>query len=206
MARLAAAVVCLGVALCAVIPAAYIPLWILSVGATEYGHWFVLAPALVAIAGSPRSLTGFLALLLLCGAACALFLSSLFQAIPVAQGLPDRLAAAFGHLPPGGEPLSLATLWFGKPAAPVPRETYSFAEHETGKLDLFFYRALSSTPAPCVLVLHTGGWNSGSADEFVEFNCRLARLGYGVAAMDTGSRRGGNGPRNAKTCWTRSGS
>ena len=59
-----------------------------------------------------------------------------------------------------------------------------YAEHETGKLHLYFYRARSNRPSPCVVVLHTGGWDSGTPDEFVEFNSRLAGLGYSVAAIE----------------------
>ena len=39
-------------------------------------------------------------------------------------------------------------------------------------------------PAPCVVVLHTGGWDRGSRREFLPLNNYLAKEGYAVAAID----------------------
>jgi len=38
--------------------------------------------------------------------------------------------------------------------------------------------------APCIVILHTGGWNRGTSDEFTPFSQLLARNGYAVAAIE----------------------
>lgn len=64
----------------------------------------------------------------------------------------------------------------------MPIETLTYSAHSGLALD--FYRAIGKTPAPCVVLLHGGGWNGGSRAEIAHFNHWLARLGYAVAAID----------------------
>jgi acetyl esterase/lipase len=72
----------------------------------------------------------------------------------------------------------------GKGAPAVSAEVVPFAEHDGDPLSFHFYRAVAQSAAPCVIVLHTGGWNGGSWDEFQAFNSHLARRGYAVAVVD----------------------
>ena len=44
-----------------------------------------------------------------------------------------------------------------------------------------FYPAIGSSPAPCVIVIHGGGWDSGDRGQLAHFNYLLARKGYAVA-------------------------
>jgi acetyl esterase/lipase len=54
----------------------------------------------------------------------------------------------------------------------------------SGQLSLDFYPAFGREHAPCVILVHGGGWNGGSAGELPHFNHWLARSGYAVAAID----------------------
>jgi acetyl esterase/lipase len=54
-------------------------------------------------------------------------------------------------------------------------------------LRLDFFRATVAAekqPAPCALVIHGGGWDSGDRTQFADFNRELAQLGCAVAAID----------------------
>ena len=52
--------------------------------------------------------------------------------------------------------------------------------------DFDFYPAQNSSnqPAPCILVIHGGGWDSGSRKDLDPLNYYLAQLGYNVVAID----------------------
>jgi acetyl esterase/lipase len=76
-------------------------------------------------------------------------------------------------------PFSFAGLFAAGPA-PVSAETLRYS----GELALDFYRAVGKSPAPCVVVIHGGGWDGGSREEIAHFNHWLARAGYAVAAID----------------------
>ena len=181
--RLALALLSFAVGLLAVAPTPTIPLFKLSVGATEYGHWLVLLPLLLLASGSWRGSLG-LASVLLSLAACGLFLSSAVRAQRYARALPAELAGAFATGEKGdARPFAWRVLWFAPAVVPVKVEAHEFAEHDGAKLAFRFYRCPSRTPAPCVVVIHGGGWESGSPDEFTAFNHRLAQRGYAVAAM-----------------------
>jgi acetyl esterase/lipase len=53
----------------------------------------------------------------------------------------------------------------------------------SGELSLDFYRAVGRANAPCVLLVHGGGWDSGARGELPQFDHWLARRGYAVAAI-----------------------
>jgi acetyl esterase/lipase len=63
-------------------------------------------------------------------------------------------------------------------------QTLDYAEHNNEKLSIDFYPAQGRENAPCVLVLHGGGWDTGNRKEFETFNHFMAQRGYAVAAMD----------------------
>ncbi|MFI5338117.1 MAG: alpha/beta hydrolase, partial [Opitutales bacterium] len=50
-------------------------------------------------------------------------------------------------------------------------------------LALDFYAAAGDTRAPCLLVIHGGGWDSGDRTQLAEWNHRWAARGYAVAAL-----------------------
>jgi len=155
--------------------------WKLALLAGEFGHWVALLPLVLFIAAwllraGHATLTS--ATLLAAGAAMALLLKPSLQAWRIGAGLPDTLARAFG---PAGAPARSAFSFgrlFTKGPAAVPSETMEFAP----SLALDFYRAVDAKgPAPCVIVVHGGGWDSGERGQIAQFNYWLARQGCAVA-------------------------
>jgi acetyl esterase/lipase len=160
-------------------------LWKISIGATEYGHWFVVVPLSLAIlCRFHNTLSGTTTVISLITA--AIFLFPHFSAMNLSRSLPAKIEQSFGKATVGkemGEAFHWSRLWFGpSPAASVPiREVYT---HNGGEEQyLLFFRSASDTPSPCIIVLHTGGWDSGSPDEFSSMNHHLASLGYAVASL-----------------------
>lgn len=177
----------LGCSCLAIFPAPNTFLWILAIGATEYGHWFVFVPMLLMFVGRRTAQARGISVLSLL--ACVLFLSPLLRAISVRDGVCRETCRIFpvadaGVVGKQGPWLRMYDLWFGKNERPVVPENIPFAEHEGVPLSLRFYRAIAQGTAPCVVVLHTGGWTGGSTDEFQEFNSHFARRGYAVAVVE----------------------
>lgn len=180
-------------------------LWIVAIGVTEWGYWLV--PFMLAAAcwpsfkrGSggaeiPRSWlwTGRLGrLLALVGA--GLLLSPLVRALPVADRLEQGLAAAFPLSPAPssatrpssawGSPLHMAHLVSGMLQEPVQRSSLVYATPGGEPLQLDVYRSAGrSSPAPAVLVVHGGSWQSGDRSQLADLNDYLASRGYVVAAV-----------------------
>ena len=158
--------------------------WKLAVLAGEYGHCLALVPLLVATlawlargnAPAPALATG-----LVCAVAFGLLLKPCTEAWLLARTLPEKLATQFGRVEITRAPFSLGALFRGRPAS-VPVETMKFS----GELALDFYRPAppGAKPAPCVIVVHGGGWDAGDRTELAHLNHWLARRGYAVAAID----------------------
>lgn len=182
--RLVLALLSFAVGLLAVAPVPTVPLFKLSVVATEFGHWLVLLPLLLLALGPWRGALGLPAALLAL-AAGALLLSSAVRAWHGARTLPGAFDRAFSTVAEGPTAPAFAwrRLWFAPAPVPVKVEVREFAEHDGQKLVFHFYRSAARAPAPCVVVIHGGGWESGSPDEFTAFNQLLARRGYAVAAI-----------------------
>ena len=182
--RLVLALAGFALALLAVAPTPTVLLFKLSVVATEFGHWLLLLPLAVLALGPWRGVPA-VASVLLALAAGALFLSSAVRAQRLARTLPEEMARAFSTTTARAEtpPFAWRRLWFAPAIAPVPMELHEFAEHDGAALALRFFRSPARTPAPCVLVIHGGGWEGGTPDEFPAFHHHLARRGYAVAAM-----------------------
>lgn len=160
-------------------------LWKISIGATEYGHWFVLAPLSIAfLCRFQNTLSGITTVISLLAA--AIFLFPHFSAIILSRTLPARIEQSFGKAAAGkemGEAFRWSRLWFGpSPVLSVPvREVYA---HNGGEEQyLLFFRSASKKSSPCIVVVHTGGWDSGSPDEFGTMNHHLASQGYAVASI-----------------------
>lgn len=160
-------------------------LWKISVGATEFGHWFFVLPLAIALYGRFQNpMYGTTTVISLFTVAILLFPG--FSAMTVARSLPQRLEQAFGKIEEqqlSSIPFAWSTLWFGSSAYKGSKEKFTYALHNNEELYCNFYRAQSPTPAPCIIVIHTGGWDSGSSDEFETMNHYLASKGYGVAAL-----------------------
>jgi acetyl esterase/lipase len=169
-------------------PAPTFRLWQISILATEYGHWLAAAALALALAGWRGGWPGLTGAGL-AGLAAILFLLPVFQAWRIGATLPDALERAFGPLT--GEAknrqpaaFSFSTLWFGSAPPAKNPERLEFARHGDLALGLYFYRSANASPLPTVVVIHGGGWNGGSPEEFEAFNRRLAQAGYAVAAIE----------------------
>ncbi len=154
--------------------------WRLSILAGEFGSWLALVPLAIFGYEAWRAENSVAATLTLAtaGLAAALLLKPAFQAGRLARALPNRLEAAFGPAEPARSPFAFTQV-FARGPKPVAVETMAYS----GNLSLDFYRAIGRTPAPCVIVLHSGGWNSGERGELPAFNRWLAGRGYAVAAI-----------------------
>ena len=185
--RLLLALVCLLIASLAILPAPSILLFQLKLGATEYGHWLAAAPLVLMLAGRRQTGTDTAAVTVAL-LAVVLFLSSAFRAAVSAPGFVRAMDGAFPRSESSSQkrraPFSWRHLWRWQTPAPVEVQTLEFAEHAGEKLELDFFPPETEEAAPCVIVLHTGGWDSGRREQFLALNHYLARSGYGVAAID----------------------
>lgn len=164
--------------------------WKLAILVSEFGHALILLPVLlvavvlVQSGGRPSPVQAVTILVALLTAVS--LLRPTVTAWRLAQGMPDRLAKAFGATLPDRKPIEVSALWAVSPEAKVAietREVRTPGVEEPLKMD--FYRAVrpAGEPAPCVVMIHGGGWDSGDRTQLSALNHRLARRGYAVAAI-----------------------
>jgi acetyl esterase/lipase len=154
-------------------------LWKASILAGEFGHLLVVLPvAIGAVAWwQGGSLRGVIAGV--CVVAAAGLLRPVVQAMWIAQALPAKLEAAFGKVAMERAAFSAGGL-FTRATERVPVETRLVA----AGLPMGFYRAVGRAgAAPCVVMIHGGGWDNGDRGQLPEVNHHLARRGYAVAAV-----------------------
>lgn len=137
--------------------------WQLQLVTTEFGHWLALL-SLVLIYPAMQSSRWSAPLFLLL--ACV-FLIPAFQASRIAkeQGLP----------------FSWFRLWLPLHRArfEVQTERRSYWKDGDDSLDIVIYRLVGANkPLPCLLIAHTGGWDSGDPGEFIGANTELASHGF----------------------------
>ena len=143
-------------------------LWKVALLTQELGHWVSLAA--------------------LFGACAAFWNFKDWQGRTL--GLAHVLAAAFLLIPAMGVAsltpgFQWARLWlpwiYSHPQVIVSRESYG----KGPEMDIIVYRpAAMAPPRPWVLVVHGGGWDSGTAEEFEQWNTELASHGLVVLAMN----------------------
>ncbi|MDF3056277.1 MAG: hypothetical protein K0R17_492 [Rariglobus sp.] len=154
-------------------------LWKASILAGEFGHLLIVLPVVIgAVAwGWGGGLRGVI--VAVCAMAMAGLLRPVVQAMGIAETLPAKLGSAFGKVELARPAFSVGGL-FAREADKVPVETRVAG----GGLPMDFYRAAGrTTPAPCVVMIHGGGWDNGDRGQLPEVNHHLARLGYAVAAV-----------------------
>jgi acetyl esterase/lipase len=176
-----------GVALLTAVKAPTVATWRMAVLAGEFGHFLMVLPLGLAVwvvtrgPGEGGVILG--ATLVACAVATGLLLKPSVQARRVAMELPERLERAFGKVDSGREAFSVRG-FFATGGAEVSAETRVFAHGGTEDvLSLDFYRARGRTGAPCVVVVHGGGWDSGDRSQMADMNAHLARRGFAVAAV-----------------------
>jgi acetyl esterase/lipase len=190
--RLGGGSFCLTVALLALLPAPTTLLWLLAIGVTEWGYLAAPLPLLLFLPGWRFTWCGRLGAGLGLAASFLLLLTP-FRAFPVAQGLPLQVAGAFGASVPRATigaparpaPLVLAHLVRGISSPEVRRNNriYRNVGGQALTLDLYFPR-MAEGPAPGVIVVHGGGWQTGNSGDLPELNTYLAARGYLVASIN----------------------
>lgn len=148
--------------------------WKTALAASEYGHWLALFPlglaglALAEPAGPARAAVIALALTAAAG---------LLRPALTAWRLGRRL---------GPDAFSWRRLYLRRPDRAVPATTETYATSAGAPLALDFYpahRAPGAGPAPCLVVIHGGGWDSGDRTQLAAWNHRWAARGWAVAAL-----------------------
>ena len=137
--------------------------WQLQLAATEFGHWLALLSLVLMYPAAQSSRW----LVLVC-----LLLAVVFF-IPAVQA--SRIAAAQG--------LRFSWLRLWQPVHTenyrVQRERRTYWREGDEALDVVIYRPVGvDKPLPCLLIAHTGGWDSGDPGEFAGANTELASHGY----------------------------
>jgi acetyl esterase/lipase len=161
--------------------------WWLALLAAEYGHFLVVLPLALggwaAVRAASLGVGSTASTIVACVLATGLFLKPTVQAMRVGRGLPEELGRAFGVVAMERSAFSLRG-WFAMGAEAVVPEPRVFAHAGTADaLTLDFYRADGNTRAPCVMVVHGGGWDSGDRTQLAALNSHLARRGFAVAAV-----------------------
>ena len=157
-------------------------MWKVTLGITEYGHRLTLVVVLGAFlaAWRRRRVAAGFALM-----ASVVLLLPLMQAIRSARDLPHEIATAFQLDEPLQKPaLDFSDLWFGSALEPVALRRLVYASAGGEERGVIFFESQTRRPAPCLVLIHSGGWDSGSAEEFPEWNHHWARQGYAVAAIE----------------------
>lgn len=167
-----------------------VPGWKLALVATEFGHWVALVPAGLALVswfalgGGPR-----VCVLLLNTAAVAMLLSPAVRAVAVARkadlAWTSSGLAAFA-VTDSERGIRWGALWQGADDSLPVGETHIFVRRDGVELALDFFRppASRATPAPCVVVVHGGGWDSGERTQLPAMNSALVANGFAVASVD----------------------
>lgn len=160
--------------------------WKTAIAAKEYGHWFALLALLsfaVLIRKKDASAKLLAGIYLLTGMAFLFPLTTAFIH-------EERYTQELLNIPPvkPGEELNLVdlpTLITGFDFDETPLEKVDYVRYNTESLSLDFYPPQNAQrPAPWILVVHAGGWDSGSSDQLPFVNQILAKHGYGVAAIN----------------------
>lgn len=177
------AILCLLLALPVVLPIPTLWGWKLTLIVTELGHWLALLALIVTLIG--WHLHGaFRAITILPAAAVILFLIPTGMAWVISHSLSAKLQKAFGPSAVSAEsPLSLGTLFFGRPPKSISSRVIFYAEEGTEKRSLFLYTAPADRPVPCLIMIHSGGWENGRPEEFPTWSHHWVSKGYAVASI-----------------------
>ncbi len=151
--------------------------WKMTLLATEYGHRLAVVALGVALIGV--ACNGWIAR---AGTVCLfmailLWLVPLYQALMIGGRLPQMMKAD------NESSVSWRGLWLGHKPELLPPEELAYTKDSDGERRVYFYRAQNHAEAPCIVVLHSGGWENGRADEFPEWSSQWAAQGYAVACV-----------------------
>ena len=157
------------------LPASRIWMWKATILATEYGHQIALLAwggALLALRNFKRSQLAFFSCL-----AAGIILS-----LPLlsCHWMEAPLRAELDKVFPIKNSASLPAV----SSADITPTSYVYAKPAGKSLALDFYPARNHTHAPCVLIIHGGGWDGGDRTQLSPLNSWLAARGFAVASID----------------------
>lgn len=161
-------------------------IWKVALAVGEYGVWFL--PLAIGLGGIAWVTTGGvlrIALMGLCGFAVLALLRPIVGAAWIARDLPRGVSAAFGSVASDAAAFSFARLMIHSAPREAAVETHVFARPAGEELKLDYYRPVrtSAAGAPCIVVVHGGGWDGGDRAQIPVWNHRWAARGYAVAAI-----------------------
>ncbi len=159
-------------------------MWKVTLLVSEYGHRLALLPLLLALWSLRRHDAVGLGLSVI---TLGVLLSPLALGIYKARTLPGELQEAFGLKErPDDEVLNLKQLWLGRAPTVLPPEIHVLPERDgsAARRILFLRAAQPKAGAPCLVVIHGGGWKNGRPEEFAEWNQYWALQGYAVASVE----------------------
>ncbi len=159
--------------------------WKAAIAAKEYGHWFALVTLLWVLAISRKSLPHKRFLI----SSSLIFSAGFLYPLTAAFYLENSYATSLQNIArdKNAEKVDLIDfkgLITGFDFEETERLKMEFVRYEDTALSLDFYPAKSSKPAPWILIVHAGGWDSGSSDQLTFVNSLLADRGYGVVAIN----------------------
>ena len=169
--------------------------WKLTILVGEFGHWLALLPLLLALANAARPTgEGRTLTLGLCAIAFICLLRPMYTAHRMAEKLPGELTAAFGGEAPDRPVFEFSRLFSRGGTPPAVMTTEVFARPDGQELKLDFYAPLRTEGekhpdpgprrgAPCLIVVHGGGWDGGDRTQLAGWNSRWAARGYAVVAV-----------------------
>lgn len=153
--------------------------WKWTVLACSFGYGFAVFPlgaaALNGVVNGWRSTFSAVLCAVALTAFC-LLCQPCIAAWSIGRSLPARLARQFGPAEMPAGPFSFLGLFRPWPAH-AAFTTWTYRD----PLQLDFYPAAGRHNAPCVVVIHGGGWNDGDRGQVRQFNDWLASRGYAVA-------------------------
>lgn len=155
--------------------------WRLGLLAGEYGHWLAFASLGVAVGASCLRLPRpwLVVVWVLATIAAGFALKPAIQAWTIGRSLAEQFHRAFPRHPDTGSTgFELRRLFTTGPTLVAPRTLAV-----PGGQPLDFYPARGRANAPCVVMVHGGGWDSGDKAQLPQFNAALTTMGYAVAAV-----------------------
>lgn len=160
-------------------------LWKVTLAVGEYGHRFALIPALLLLwglldRGPFARLSSFL-----CVAALTVFLFPTVLMLHQGRTLNTTLNGTFGIALPQWNLDWHAYLFGGapNPLPPEPQRLEVSLQDGIIPLTVLYHPAHTDKPAPCLVVLHSGGWERGSPEEFPDWTSYWTHRGIAVAAI-----------------------
>lgn len=158
-------------------------MWLVALVATELGHVWAPVALATGIAGAAAGGAAGWVAAVLAWAAAAGFARPAWAAWRMSAGVERDLVRVFGEGGAGGELWSWRRLWRGPGRTERVRVEGFSAEGRA----VDFYRARGAASpggAPCVVLVHGGGWDGGDRGELAALNHWLAARGVAVAAFD----------------------